>query len=171
MTVVPGETVSLTAVNTFDVGSITVRKVIDGAGAADAAGPFTVHLVCTAMVDGFAEGVTIPGGADRTLARPGLTATYSDLPTGAECRLTESDAGGAVSTTITPNDGDSRAGTVTVGDGTAVDITVTNTFDAAPPALSDTGSDVLPIAVLAGLLVGVGLAARAITRRRGYSSR
>ena len=84
VTVVPGDTVSLTAVNTFDVGSITVTKTLTGGGAADASGPFTVHLVCTATVDGMPAPVAIPDGPDRTLARPGLTATYENLPTGAQ---------------------------------------------------------------------------------------
>ncbi|MFF2052934.1 DUF5979 domain-containing protein [Leifsonia sp. NPDC058194] len=166
VTVVPGETVTLTAVNTFDVGSITVTKKLDGAGAANATGPFVVHLVCTATVDGLPAPVVIPGGADRTLARPGLTATYTDLPTGARCSLTETDAGGAASTSITPNSGDTATGTVTVGDGVAVDITVTNTFDPEAATLSDTGSDLVPLALLGALLVGLGLIARTSMRTR-----
>lgn len=170
VTVVPGETVMLTAVNTFDVGSITVTKTITGGGAADATGPFTVHLVCTATVGGMPAPVTIPGGPDRTLSRPGLTATYDDLPTGAQCSLTETDAGGAVSTTITPNSGDDTVGTVTVGDGVAVDISVTNTFESPAGGLSDTGSDVWPLAILGLVLVGIGIGARTIVRVRRRSS-
>lgn len=170
VTVVPGDTVSLTAVNTFDVGSITVTKTLTGGGAADAAGPFTVHLVCTATVDGIPAAVTVPGGPDRTLARPGLTATYDDLPTGAVCRLTETDTGGASSTTITPNNGDGTVAEVTVGDGVAVDITVTNEFDPAASGLSDTGSDVWPVALAGLLLIGIGLGARAILRIRRRTS-
>jgi hypothetical protein len=170
VTVVPGETVDLTAVNTFDVGSITVTKIIDGSGAADATGPFTVHLVCTATIDGMPADVAIPGGADRTLARPGLTATYDNLPTGAECRLTETDTGGATSTRITPNGGDTAVGDVTVGDGVDVDLSVTNTFDPAPAALSDTGSDVWPLLLLGVVLTGIGFLARTIARIRRRSS-
>lgn len=166
VTVVPGETATLTAVNTFDVGSITVTKVLDGPGAADAAGPFVVHLVCTATVDGLPAAVAIPGGPDRTLARPGLTASYENLPTGAQCRLTETDSGGAAATSITPNGGDPSVGTVTVGEGTAVDLTVTNTFDPAATTLSDTGSDLVPLAALGALLVGLGLVARSVVRIR-----
>lgn len=166
VTVIPGGTVTLTAVNTFEVGSIAVTKVLQGGGAADATGPFVVHLACTATVDGMPAAVAIPGGPDRTLSRPGLTATYEDLPTGAACRLTETDTGGAASTSITPNDGDGSVGTVTVGDGAPVDITVTNTFDPAPAALSDTGSDVWPLVVLGSLLLGAGIASRAVLRIR-----
>lgn len=164
VTVGAGQTVSLTAVNTFDVGSITVTKSLAGAGAADARGPFTVSLACTADIDRMPAAVAIPGGPERTLARPDLTATYDDLPAGAECRLTETENGGASSTTITPNSGDDGVGTVTVGNGVAVDITVTNTFDPAVPGLSDTGSDVWPMVVLAALLLGLGIVARTVIR-------
>ncbi|MEV8213238.1 DUF5979 domain-containing protein [Leifsonia sp. NPDC077715] len=166
VTIVAGQTATLTAVNTFDVGSIAVTKSLAGAGAADASGPFVVSLSCTADVDGMPAAVSIPGGPERTLARPALTATYDDLPTGAECRLTETGTGGASSTTITPNSGDDAVGTVTVGDGIAVDIAVTNTFDPEAAVLSDTGSDAWPFAVLAALLLGLGVMARVVTRTR-----
>ncbi|GAB3574653.1 hypothetical protein GCM10027406_04990 [Leifsonia lichenia] len=165
VTVVAGETVTLTAVNTFAVGSIRVTKLVDGGGATErGGGPFTVHLVCTALTDGLAAPVVIPGGADRTLsAANDLTAEYAELPTGASCELTETADGGADATSITPNSGDASVGTVTVGDGDTVDVTVTNTFDPAASGLSDTGTDVWPL-LLAGLgLVGIGAL---VTRRR-----
>ncbi|QIZ98779.1 DUF5979 domain-containing protein [Leifsonia sp. PS1209] len=160
--VVAGETVTLNVVNTFDVGSLTVHKVIAGDGAGErGGGSFVVHLSCTAAIDGMPAPVAIPGGPDRTLSRStSLTAEYTDLPAGATCRVTESSDGGADRTTITPNDGDGSVGVVTVGDAVPVDITVTNTFDPAAPALSDTGSDTLPVAILALALLGAGLLIR-----------
>lgn len=55
---------------------------------------------------------------------------------------------------------------MTVGEGTAVDLTVTNTFDPAATTLSDTGSDLVPLAALGALLVGLGLVARSVVRIR-----
>lgn len=169
VTVVAGETITLTAVNTFDVGSIAVTKVIDGDGAADfGGGTFTVHLSCTAIQDGMPAAVTIPGGPDRTLSRSTtLTAVYGNLPTGAACELTEPSPGGAATTTITPNAGDESVGVATVGDGTTIDLTVTNTFDpAAAGGLPDTGSDLWPILLLGAGLLGAGLILRDRSRRR-----
>lgn len=128
-------TPALVATNRFDVTSLVVTKAIAGSTSAPGAqGPFTVTLVCT-MPGGAA--VPIPGGADRTLsAATSMTATYDDLPLGADCGLTESATGGADSTTtaVTAGEGegsDETTATITTGaDGSAV--TVTNTFAPAP---------------------------------------
>ena len=148
--------VEVIAVNTFDLGFITVEKLLTGGGADAATGPFTVSLACVREVDGTATPVEIPGGAERVLSRAGgLTVEYDDLPTGAECTLTETDAGGAASTTITPNDGDPAVGIVTVADGEGVALTVENTFD---PPLPGTGTQPGPWVLLAaGLVLGGGL--------------
>jgi len=166
--IVAGETATLTAVNTFDVGSLRVTKIVDGGGASSRGdGPFTVHLSCTTAQGGLPVTVAIPGGSDRVLSKAaGMTAVYADLPVGAACELTEADTGGADAVTIAPNSGDARVGTATVGDDTVIDLTVTNTFDpAASTALPDTGSDMWP-ALLAGFgLLGIGLLLR---RRRRF---
>lgn len=121
---------SFTVVNTFDVGSLVVTKTTSGAGA-DLWGtsPFTVHLECTAVIDGVSTAITIPGGADRVLqvtADPATaTATYEALPPGAECQVTEPDNGGASDVVMDPADG-----LVTVGDSTAsVTVDIDNLFD------------------------------------------
>lgn len=100
-----GETVStasVTATNTFDATSLTVVKTVTGDLDAEGAnGPFVVTLACTMQRDGTTSTVTVPGGAARTLLAPSLTTTYERLPVGADCVLTETDTGGATSTTAT----------------------------------------------------------------------
>lgn len=115
-----------TITNTFTVGSLTVEKVLDGEPAASLAPATTfdyeVSLQCTREVNGSTVAVAIPGGATRTITGAG-TVTYTDLPTGADCVVTETDAGLATGTTISP------AGPVTIGDAvTPVEVTVTNEF-------------------------------------------
>ncbi|MGH1564113.1 DUF5979 domain-containing protein [Mumia sp. DW29H23] len=161
------EPVAVTVTNTFDVGGLVVEKRITGPGADERGGKaFTVSLACTREVDGEDEEIEVPGGADRTLKRPDrLTATYDDLPVGAECVVTETDAGGAERTTIDP-------GSVTVGAADEpVEVVVTNRFDAAAASDDEGGSD-LPgtgspvsswMAFLALALLAAGLT---ILRRR-----
>lgn len=130
----PDVAIAAVVTNVFEVGSITVTKQLAGAAAAaHADASFTVALSCLLDVDGEVVQVDVPDGAERTLSRAtGLTASYGELPIGAECELVETDAGGATSTTITPNDGDDTVGSVTVESAAAAEITVVNTFDPAP---------------------------------------
>lgn len=165
-TIVSGETAELTDTNTFDVGSLTVVKKVEGGGASiRGGGDFVVHLACTLPIDGTPQPITIPGGPDLTLSSSTtLTATYDQLPTDAQCRLTETTNGGADATTITPNAGDPSTGTATVGDGTDIELTVVNEFDPVPAVsgLSDTGSDVWPwvLGALGMLVLGSALVRR-----------
>ncbi|NLP84926.1 hypothetical protein HF576_13825 [Microbacterium sp. CFH 90308] len=113
--------------NTFTIGSLEVQKQLDGAPA-DALDPATtyeyeVSLACTRVVNGETVDVAVPGGATRTITGAG-TALYEGLPTGAECTLTETDAGFATGTpTIDPTP-------VIIGEGaTPVVVTVTNEFE------------------------------------------
>ncbi|WP_156044172.1 DUF5979 domain-containing protein [Cellulomonas sp. HZM] len=129
--VVPSSgSIDVTVTNRFDVGSIKVFKTLSGSGAADHVdGIYTVSLACTQDVDGATEPVTIPGGATRVLSAAGdWTATYEDLPQGAECVLTETDTRDADSVQIVV-DGES---------------TVTNPDDVTPASSSfavPTGDD------------------------------
>ncbi len=159
--------VAVTVTNTFDLGAISVEKRITGPGAEDRGGEsFTVSLACTRDVDGEDVDIEIPGGAERTLKRPdALVATYDELPVGAECVVSETDAGGAERTTVDP-------GTVTVGSTEdPVEVVVTNRFDAAPSpddeggtSLPGTGSPVSSwLALLALALLATGLM---LVRRR-----
>jgi LPXTG-motif cell wall-anchored protein len=156
VTIEAGESAQLTVVNTFETGAIMVTKNLTG-GSADArgGGSFTVHLTCTAEIDGARQSIAVPGGADRTLSRSaGLVAHYDGVLSGADCLLTETINGGADRVSISPNTGDQKVGSTHVTAGGLAQLTVTNEFDAA--ALSSTGSDALPwlLAALAGLLGG-----------------
>lgn len=133
--VIPGNEdgpATVTVKNTFDVGSIEVDKEVEFDGGANVVGPFEpfeVSLDCTFN----GEDIEIPGGADRDIT-PDDPVTYNGLPIGAECTVTETDDGGAESTTISST-GDGEPGVVTVGGGPSA-ITVTNNFDS-----DDTASD------------------------------
>ena len=137
VTVGAGEPVEVVVTNTFDVGAVEVDKVVDGDGAeAYGTGPFVVTLACTYQ----GEDVPIPGGAEREVV-PGTTVVFDDLPVGAECVVTETDAGGATTTGMTvtapgedPVETDGSTAEVVVppvdDEGTAsVGVVATNTFD------------------------------------------
>ncbi|GAA4429190.1 hypothetical protein GCM10023169_31180 [Georgenia halophila] len=145
--------------NTFEVTSLEVTKVVEGdLDAEGAQGPFMVELQCTWDAGGEQREVSIPGGATRELRAPeALTATFDDLPLGADCTAQETATGGADSTAISvetagsdPMRTDGTTAEVTLAasaDGPPSAVTVTNTFD-APPAGggsdgggSDGGSD------------------------------
>ncbi|GEK20816.1 DUF5979 domain-containing protein [Cellulomonas xylanilytica] len=116
----------VTVTNTFDLGELSVAKVVDGAGAQYGTGPFEVSLACTFQ----GEPIDIPGGATQDVG-PGETVTYADLPVGAECVVSETDAAGATSTTVSTTVVDGAPGQAVVpgDDSDPALITVTNTFD------------------------------------------
>ncbi|MGF0118620.1 DUF5979 domain-containing protein [Promicromonospora sp. Marseille-Q5078] len=127
--VVPGadaDPAVITVTNTFDVGAIAVDKVVDFEGDSYDVGPFEVTLACTFQ----GQDIEIPGGAAQEIAA-GDTVTYEGLPIGAECVVTETDDGGAASSTVSTVAG-GDPGAVTVASDPA-QVTVTNTFDPPPP--------------------------------------
>jgi uncharacterized repeat protein (TIGR01451 family) len=166
-TVAADTTIDFADINTFDVGSVRVTKSLTGAPPAD--GSYVVHLECTQNVDGVDTPVEIPDGADRTLSTAtSLTTLYDNLPTNADCTVTELNSDGATTVTITPNSGDAAEGTVTVGDDDVVDVSVVNYFDPSV-GLAFTGTNPVPLllmaiaAMLGGALL---LIARRMLRRR-----
>ena len=96
----PGST---TITNWYLTGQLAVTKMVAGAGGAlfgKGTNQFEVNLTCTRTdVNGTLVTVTIPGGSDRAMS-DGDTTTFTDLPSGASCGLTETDAGGASSTAL-----------------------------------------------------------------------
>lgn len=90
-------TATVTVTNWYLTGSLEVTKVFDGAAATQyGTADFDLELVC---VRGGDE-VDIPGGNDRTVNVTTPTASWTHLPTGADCTLTETDTGGAGDTAI-----------------------------------------------------------------------
>ncbi|HQR27400.1 MAG TPA: DUF5979 domain-containing protein [Nocardioides sp.] len=124
--VTAGEPVTVTATNTFQVGSVAIVKRLAGPGAPEHRdGRFVVRLACTAEVDGVPQPVPVSHDGRRMLSRDtGLRTVVDGLPTGATCTVTELRDGGAESTTIRP-------GTVVVGDGTTAEVVVVNRFASA----------------------------------------
>jgi len=124
-----GGTSTVTITNDFQTGSLEIDKERIGAGASRfGAGPFEVSVECEYPSNG--SMVTIDLGADAVQvlqadADPAkdYRATVGGLLAGAVCSVEETDAGLAVSSTLTPADG---TGTIAAS-GTAV-VTVTNTF-------------------------------------------
>ncbi|GAA1507979.1 hypothetical protein BJ978_001281 [Agromyces terreus] len=113
---------ALEVTNEYTVGSLSIAKDVTGTGA-DTWAPdeFTVHLVCT-----WDQATTNPVYEDDLVIAANDTVTVDNLPTGAECAVTEPDDGGATGDpTIEP-------ASVTIGiegaDGDPVAITVTNDF-------------------------------------------
>lgn len=173
--------VDVTATNTFDLTSLDVAKEVRGDTDVDGAdGPFTVELSCTWDVEGERVAANVPGGAERTLAqRNDYRATYGELPSSAECELSETETGGADATTITTdvagvrNDVDGTSAAVdlstTTGPGQA-NATLVNTFEAEEvvgAGLPTTGSEVATWQVLLGpLLLMAGAGAIVWSRRR-----
>ncbi|WP_157000758.1 DUF5979 domain-containing protein [Agromyces laixinhei] len=109
-----GAGVNLVAVtNHYTVGSIEVVKSVTGNGAdawGGTFGDFEVRLVCTLPA---ADPDTVYDGT-HTLTKdaPGDIWLVENLPTGAECAVTEIDEGGATESTVSPE-------TIVIGDATA----------------------------------------------------
>lgn len=163
---VTAETRGVTVTNTFGVGSIAVAKTLSGAAASAHSGDvFEVSAECT-WDD---VPIEVPGGAVRTLTTA-AAAVFAGLPIGAECAVTETDAGGAVSVTYAPADpADAGRALVIVGQGAAASVTIDNRFE---PALPATGADSTPLLVaagIAGVLIIGGVIVMIVLRRRRRS--
>jgi hypothetical protein len=96
VTVPPGGTATASLTDTYDQvpGSLVVNKAIAGP-AAGSQGPVTIHVVCngTALSPDF----IIPGGARAT----SYSHTYTGIPGGASCTVTETVDGHTSSVTVT----------------------------------------------------------------------
>ncbi|MFC9560883.1 DUF5979 domain-containing protein [Agromyces sp. NPDC056965] len=122
-----GQSVTLVAVtNHYTVGSVEVVKSVTGTGAdawGGTFGDFEVRLVCTL----FAADPDVVYDGTHTLTKdaPGDVWTVDNLPTGASCRVTEIDDGGATESNVSP------PGRFVVGDASAeepVRIDIENEF-------------------------------------------
>lgn len=126
-------------------GRLTVVKDATGNLAPDGE-TFTLLVDCPAI--GFEASVTLLDGESET---------FTDVPGGTECTVTETDTGGAPSVTIQDSDGEAGDGTVTIRDGETDTVIVTNAYGdligspAVPPAPSF-------LARVAGPLAGAAFA-------------
>jgi|GEM_PF-1687160 hypothetical protein len=127
-----GSVEDVTVTNTFGLGSIDVHKVftVDGEspqpGWADQlqSGSATVEVSCARQVNGATVALTVPGQARRVLnAANGFATTYSGLPTGAECTVTE-----VASSPIATGTSFSPGATVVVPDESSASVEVTNDY-------------------------------------------
>lgn len=156
---------SVAFVNEYGDPPITVTKVVDGTAAADFSGRSFAFAVRCVLIDAShpAPGLLL---RDATYEIGGpVGPLVTNLPTGAECTITEVDTGGADHTTITVDGVLLEGTTVTqvVGE-VAMEIVVTNTFDAPLPATGGTLDGLVPL--LAIVLLALGLVAVVIARRR-----
>lgn len=120
-----GDTNTATVTNEFTVGTLHLEKQVTGSLApAYGAGPFALGVTC--VLDDESGSRTV---YDDTVVLGGagpLTADISNLPTGAECTVTETDDGKASTVTITP------AQPVVIGTAPdVVGVTVVNSFEPA----------------------------------------
>lgn len=120
-----GDTNSAEVTNEFTVGSLHLEKVVTGDLAeAYGQGPFTLQVTCV-LDDESGERIVYDDTVTLGGAGP-LEADIPNLPTGAECTVTETDDGGASQVTISPTQ------PVVIGDPEPdVTVTVTNAFEPA----------------------------------------
>ena len=129
--------VSISVDNNYATGGLVLNKVITGAAASYAQGPFEFSTVCTL------GGYTLPT-VTSTLTPAALTTTLNGLPVGAVCVVTETNNGGASTPTVPV-----VVGTVTVPaqGAPAVSVTATNDFPSGSlsvtKTLSGSGSAVM----------------------------
>jgi uncharacterized repeat protein (TIGR01451 family) len=135
VTVPNGKPATVTITNTFDTGSLVINKDRVGDGAAKfGAGPFTVQVGCSYDKDGVVTPIALGDDASVQLdASNEYSHTINDLIAGANCTVEETNMGLATSKSLDPADG-----MVTIGDGSSVTVTITNTFTVGHLSLAKT---------------------------------
>lgn len=123
----PSEVQAVTVTNEFTVGSLALTKESEG-GALDnnpelAEGPFTLHVTCTLTDASHPDGTTVYDDDVVLEGDSPQSDTIDNLPTGAECTVTEPDQGGATSVEI-----EGSPATIGVDTTGPVTVTATNTF-------------------------------------------
>jgi hypothetical protein len=123
----PSDSVTATIgdVYTAQPGSLSVRKVFQGAGAGQQ-GPVIITIDCGAA---FQTTVTIPAGQTAPFEQ-----TFTGIPAGAACTVTESggDVTGPLAASLEPPE------TVTIPPGGEVEVEFVNTFEPAPTTTTTT---------------------------------
>lgn len=117
-----------TVENLYETGTMAITKVITGNASQWAQGPFVVDVECTGAFDPYEAQVTLFPGQLQTV--------ISNIPANYTCKVTESNAGTASATTVTPAE-------VTIPEYTPgelppppVQVTITNDFPAGYATVS-----------------------------------
>ncbi|MGV8970097.1 MAG: DUF5979 domain-containing protein [Microbacteriaceae bacterium] len=136
--------------NTFEFANFSVTKRVIGTNAgANQDKEFVVELACELTVNGTRQTIAIVDQAERTI-RNGETVTWTDLPAGAECTVTETDNGGANLVSLSYRGFPVIGSTVTLASGDSEAI-LSNSF-----LLALTGSEPLPWILIGGQLLLAG---------------
>ncbi len=166
---------TVTATNTFDVGSVKIIKNRIGIGVEEFGdGPFEAQLACTYQKDGETTDVSLPDDGKVELSKAtDYTSTVEGIITGAECTVTETKNGGADKTSMSPSDGRVTVGNASAGEA-PVEVTITNEFNTVASSdkgggLAVTGGDLgyVALAFIALMLGGGFVALRTRSRRSG----
>ena len=113
----------VTATNTYSLAGFTVSKEVDNGGAVDQDGtPISYDESYDFSASCLFNGTEMIPAADRTFALDeGDTESFDDLPAGATCTVTETDAGTAAGTTHVVTEDSSTGGSI---DGTTATFTL-----------------------------------------------
>ncbi len=133
-TIVKNEISEVTVTNTYS-GTVTVTKTV--ASGTVPAGNITAHLDCDGTE--FDQDLVIPAG--------GGSMESSDIPTGTECTVTETDSNGATLVSYSPSDG-----VVTIPSGDTVGVTVTNTYPDPGPEVAPDDAAKAPVVAPAAIV-------------------
>ncbi|WP_159449121.1 DUF5979 domain-containing protein [Demequina sp. NBRC 110055] len=128
-----GTSVEIDVINEYPVGSLILHKQLDGDGAdALGAGPFTLHVRCVWAGPNLAQSAVVWDG-DVVLGGDAPLETQVDgIIAGSVCVVTEPEDGGADYTEFSPGKPGGSRSVVTIpeGEGDAVEVVVTNRFEA-----------------------------------------
>ncbi|WP_143340695.1 DUF5979 domain-containing protein [Demequina sp. NBRC 110057] len=167
-----GDSNSALVTNTFAVGALAIEKIVGGNDAEErGAGPFEFSVVCT-WDRGVGDPVETWSGSVTLGGDEPLETQIDGIAAGSDCVVTETDTGGADDTRLTPAGEDDRQATVTIASGTTVTVSAYNLFDSEEPPtdgggfLPTTGFDGWWIAIVAAVLLALGIVIAVVTRRR-----
>jgi hypothetical protein len=122
---------SATITNSYASGTITLTKLVTGAGASDwGNGPFSINVTCV-LTDG--SGSRTVWNKTYSISRGDPTIELDHVASGADCTATELKTGGATSTTIALDGAggslETAADFTSPSDGDTYAVVVTNEFD------------------------------------------
>ncbi len=152
---------TITATNTYELGSLELIKTVSGAQEHARGKIFTVEVTCV-LDRGDENDAHLARDAEQVRISAGETRRIDGLPVGAKCWAEETDAGGAAAVEVSAT----AVNPVVVSARDATRITVDNRFEPTLPSTGASDRSTLT-GIAAVLLLGGGtMAAVALTRRR-----